>query len=399
MKGYLCFLVTVSLGMLFSQITNAVDIGVHIVVDDNLVTATTTQDDLRESMDLFVLETNEFYEESGVDINLVLENLDFRDISNNGTVTNPGTLLNNIENENGVFNGIFVDADRFGADYIVAIVEVLDNVCGRAVAVNTTQQDIAATDRAYAVSRLDCGSDTFAHELGHLMGLAHGDLVTTCTGNTIHQTALVDYARGWAEGDCDGSNDGNEFGTIMVGNWINLATGWTNINDFKIPLFSSPDLTNEGCGDDEICGDANTGDAVRALNENRVVYASHEARDVDLLTYQDSSFSSCLASSYANTEVLDLTGIACISRDIGSIEGIQQLNMLGDINLSDNRIVNVSPLASLSQTLVTSINLDGNDTALCHELEQLESRYPGRVIVPDSCLNIGALIASFSFSL
>ena len=407
------FLYTLLLmSLLISSVTaqEIQEIGVHIVVDSSLVSGGITENDRRQQMEMFVLEANEFYEDSGVNIQLVIANLDFRDISNSGAITDSGTIISNIGSENGVFNNIFQDADRHGADYIVAIVGDLGDVCGQAVDVNTTQQAISLTNRAYAVSDIDCDADTFTHELGHLMGMAHGDQVSIARDNTVHSYALTNYARGWGNivdlnsagsflpdgsyGYEDESVEPGEYSTLMVGNHVVYWTGTTF--NVKVPLFSSPNVTNVACGFNGICGDANAGDVVRALNENRATYAAHEERDVDLLQYFDANFSTCISSNYANTEIADLDTINCSSLDIGSINGIEQLNALSDIHLSHNRVVNVSPLEALSQAVVSHINLYGNDTAICHQLDRLEARYPGKVSMPDRCLNISALVASLS---
>ncbi len=387
------------LAIMFSGLSvsaHAADIGIHIAIDNALVTATTTQQQLREQMEAFIFELNEYYDDSNIDLRGVTENVEFIDISNNGQLTNATTILNNIGNEVGDFQGVFNDADRFGADYIVAIVGSLSGVCGQAMAVNTTQANISTTRRAYAVSRLDCDADTFAHELGHLMGLAHGNRVATCLSNNAHMTALTPYARGWAEGNCNQANDQDEFGTIMVGNWLYLVTGWGNINNFKVPLFSSPNLTHATCGADDNCGDAANGDAARALNENRNTYSAHEARDVDLLNYSDARFQNCLSSNYREAEVATLNNLNCSNYNISSIFGLEQLANLRQIDLSNNRIVNLSPLDTFSPAAITNINLSGNDTALCHQLDRLQQRYPGVISVPDKCFNIGAMIAALA---
>ena len=64
--------------------------------------------------------------------------------------------------------------------------------------------------------------------------------------------------------------------------------------------------------------------------------------------------------------------------------------------LGNNRLVNLSPLLSFSNDQVIHINLEGNDTALCHQLEQVAERFPGKVVLPYQCFNLGALLPAIS---
>lgn len=388
----------------------AVEIGVYVSVDENLVTETETKDEWRATVDAMIFEANELYDESNVDIELVSSRVDFRDMS----FTTSSGLIGKIAGEESEFKGILTEADKHGGDYIIALTD-LDalRLCGQAIEVNKSQADISTIHKAIAISDPDCGEDTFVHELGHLMGLAHGDQVAEARGNTDHGNGLASYAKGWGNivehesveewsiqngewvmtnGHGDEKLEDGEYGTLMVGNHVVYWTGAWNV---KVPLFSSPDTSHDLCGD-SACGNAVNGDASRALNENSLIYASHEERDADHLVYSDVKLSQCLISSYAGSEVIDLNVLNCSSKDIGDITGIDQLSYLTSIDLSDNRIVNLTSLEKFSDSSIQSINLDGNDTALCHQLDVLDRKYPGKMIMPERCFNIGTLIAVLS---
>jgi hypothetical protein len=386
----------------------AVDIGVYVTVDDNMVTTIKTQNDWRAEVDQMLFEANEIYDDSGVAINLVSSHVDFR----NFTYTTSAGLLSEIAAEDNEFVNILRDSDRHGADYIVALTE-LDalNLCGQAISVNTSQATISSTDQAIALSDPDCGQDTFVHELGHLMGLAHGDQVSAARNNTVHSTALTNYAKGWGNTDtlesagdtwADENRESGEYGTLMVGNHIMYWTGTTwNV---RVPLFSSINNFHVLCGtdisgNDIPCGDATNGDAARALNENSLTYAGHEAKDADHLSYADSQLTTCLTNGYSDVEVVDLQTLNCSSKSISGLVGVEQLSSLRNVDLSNNSIVNVSPLESLSSSNIQTINLLGNNNALCHQLDNLDAKFPGSVTMPDSCFNLGAFIPVLSLLL
>ena len=390
-----------------------VEVGVQIIVDDNLIGRNRDEADLTFEMNTFIEESNGYFRRSGVDIQLKLENIIFSDISNNGRETNPDTLLNNMRNQRNGFDNIFTTADRTGSDYTVAIFESLDGVCGKAAGVHTSIFDIMRTDRAYAIAEIGCDSDTFVHELGHLMGLAHGDQVEACKGGG-HDRAIENFSKGFAFipgasvkpvrgaggvtfDNCVVADDGgNYFGTIMVGNHVSPAQaavdrGTTGFS--KVPVFSGPNVRNVNCGETEICGDGENGNAVNALNRLSFFYAIHETRDVDFLEYDDDKLKACIRSGYAGEEIVDLTSLNCSFKNVSNIEGLQQLRALNQIDLSGNNIMNLLPLTEFSNNSITSINLDGNDAALCHQLELLNAQFPSKVVLPDSCFNIGVMVA------
>ena len=62
--------------------------------------------------------------------------------------------------------------DRHGADVVMLLVDDSDpHTCGIAWLTNHLTRSFEAN--AYGVTRHDCGGRTFAHELGHIMGLSH----------------------------------------------------------------------------------------------------------------------------------------------------------------------------------------------------------------------------------
>jgi len=184
-------------------------------------------------------------------------------------------------------------ANKLGANYTITVapkLEIRGNPsCGRAYAVNQSIEEISSTRRAFAVINIHpvCGSQTLAHELGHLMGLNHGALVDSCLPNQGHTSALTPYANGYGWGNCDEERQPGEFGTIMVGGYLRYVTGENRGN---LPMFSNPRIHDERCGPRGVCGHPLIGDAARALNEHAIYYAGHEKTDVHALEFASKEY-------------------------------------------------------------------------------------------------------------
>ena len=129
---------------------------------------------------------------------------------------------------------------------------VNDGYCGQAYF--GTPFNHAAPENSFAFGALratyNCGgseSPTFAHELGHNLGMAH-DIANAGTGQEVA------YAHGYS---CGGS------GTVMSYTWP------------KLLQFSDPDVLNNG----EPCGDAATADNTRVFEENAALVAGSQGGD------------------------------------------------------------------------------------------------------------------------
>jgi len=305
-----------------------------------------------------------------------------------------------------------------GADYIIFLTDIISG-CGRANNVNRSLSQVNSRNNNLAFSDPNCGADTFVHELGHLMGLAHGEQVVQATGISGHRNGITNYSKGWgrivsqtslstgniAADSADEAVDAGEFGTIMVGNHIQNWTRFTRAS-IQPPLFSSPtnrhpacrsDLNRDGRitsadGVDASCGNTANGDAVRTLNEFRFDYSRINERRISALAskFPDDNFYRCLLNKYRNSKPSSIRTIDCPSQDIKNLQGIEVFSSLISIDLSDNRIVNLSALENIGKARVNHINLSGNDGVLCHQLKATEENFPRRVIVPQRCFNIGA---------
>lgn len=326
---------------------------------------------------------NGYYRNSEVDLRAEIVAVDFAVIGEREVLP----LLDDMARERNGFEGLFLSADEFGADYTVAVVDRLlirgKRGCGRAWAVNKTLEAVSSTRTAFAAMDFACGAHTLAHELGHLMGLNHGSLVDRCEPGKGHVSALIPYANGYAAGNCDGQPQPGEFGDIMVGGWMKAVNGNGKSN---LPLFSNPRIRDARCGTDGVCGDPASGDAARALNEHAHLYAGHEGPDVHVLPYASPALRDCIAAKYRGREIAELTELACPGAAITTLAGIEKLTALRRVDVSHNRLEEVAALEQLPAAQLERVDLRGNPRIPCSALDSLVARFPGRVVRPEVCV-------------
>jgi len=359
------------------------------VVDNSLAPNATAQAVLADQMDNWAQDLTNYYAESNSSLNANVAGVIFRNISNNGLQTNSQTILNNMRAQTGGFENMTLLADEIGADFVAGITGNIDG-CGRAWRARNTA-DLAGMNFAYSIQELYCGSDTLAHELGHNMGLSHGPWVEQCDENneysTDHVSSITGYGAGYAEADCNPATiNANEFGTLMVGNYLWYFTGSNNVPN----IFSNPNLTNIACGATDTCGDASS-NSVTTMGLYQNYYEIRNSPDVHTLVYAP-SLSNCITSKYKGVEIDAMTNLNCSAGSITAIDGVEQLTQLSLVDLSYNNIVAVSPLEKLNPSLISQINLYGNNTAICSQLKKLQDLYPGKINLPDDCFNLAAFM-------
>lgn len=358
-------------------------IGIRFIVSDELGQNGTQRQTTQAALERVVTELNGYYRNSEVMLRAEIVDVDFPRIA----AVDIMPILDDMEHERNGFAAMFRRANEYGADYTVAVTTNLTirgkRGCGRGYAVNKTREDIASTRRAFAAIDFACGAHTLAHELGHLMGLNHGTRVDQCQPGKGHISAIAPYANGYAAGNCDGKPQPGEFGTIMVGGWMKEING---NGHGSLPMFSNPRIRDERCGTSKICGDTIIGDAARALNENARYYAAHEEPDVHTLRYGSAELLACIKQKYRGKEIADLEELICPNAEISSLAGVERLTALRRIDLSGNRLEDISPLRELPTELVERIDLQKNSRISCKSLDGLADRFIGKVVRPASCL-------------
>lgn len=123
---------------------------------------------------------------------------------------------------------------------------------------------------------------------------------------------------------------------------------------------------------------------------------------------EDANFQGCLNQVLSNTEERDLarvTTLACPSAGISSLNGIEALENLEQLDLSGNSVSDLSPLSSLRNLRVLSlrdnevrsvsnlqslpllrfISLEGNEAIPCRQLDSLQEKAGTLLTRPQSC--------------
>jgi len=376
-----------ALALIFASevLAETVPIGIRFILSDDLGRDAATRQATQAKLESYVAELNGYYRDSEVTLQAEIVDIEFLRIE----AIDAMQILDDIAHQQNGFDAVFKKADEFGADYTVVMSSNLmvhgKRWCGRAVAVNKTPESVASTRNSYAVINFICGSHTLAHELGHLMGLNHGFLVDQCQPNAGHTSAIATYANGYAEGNCDGEPQPGEFGTIMVGGYMSEING---NNKGSLPMFSNPRIRDDRCGVNQICGNPGFGDEARALNENSRYYSMHEEPDVHTLRYGSTELLACIGNKYRGMEISELDEFACPDANISKVDGIEKLSALRRIDLSGNRLLDISQLEQFLPDRIEKMDLNGNDRLACSSLDRLEARFPGKVIRPAICLPI-----------
>jgi len=317
--------ISLMLGLLTAPIAAASEIGLQFLVERD-----TAENTGKVEIERMVGELNATFTRSEVALTAHVMRVAVLDLDTNDALR----LLEQMQAGSGPFVELHIMADVVGADFTIVLNDALmlrgKANCGRAFDVNQTLEELTDPSRAVAVMRPRCGSHTLAHELGHLMGLNHGSLVDTCAPGRGHTSAIAPYANGYAVGNCDGDPQPGEFGTVMVGGWMQSING-ERLN--RLEVFSNPEVLNDACGSKRRCGDRTFGNAARALNEHASLYASHHTPDADRLDYADPALHACIKRDFTGIEVDALIKFRCKDPGLASLAGIEQLHALREIDV------------------------------------------------------------------
>ena len=212
-------------------------------------------------IDLMTAETNQAYVDGGVNQQLVLvdrEEVEYAEEDGSGSLA-LGRLR---APSDGYLDEVHAIRDRAGADLVHLIADVTD-VGG-----------IAELPGAFGISCAGCGSATFAHELGHNMGLSHDRYVS--------RSSSFPYSHGYVnqQAFADGAPESAHWRTIMSYGKQCRDAGFSC--DW-IMRFSNPNQTYLGDplgvpGEERTAAVNGPADAVRTLNLTRHSVASFRTR-------------------------------------------------------------------------------------------------------------------------
>ena len=225
---------------------------------------------IEAEIDLMIAETNEAYAASGVEQRLALVGRSEVPYTETGGFLDLGRLT---DPSDGHLDEAHALRDGTGADVVHLIVGESDggfyNVCG-----------IANLPGAFGITLRDCGGITFAHELGHNMGLRHNRFQVQLFEGGVSSHPAYGYVNGAVF----------ETGSPQSGRWITIMSypahcRLADVSCWELPRFSNPRQRYDGdpLGIAYGAGSGVTGpaDAAAVLNATGPAVAAWRDRTAD----------------------------------------------------------------------------------------------------------------------
>ena len=172
-------------------------------------------DEIEAAVDLYVAEANQALQDSGVRARVALVASEEVDYAEAGEFEID--LVRLADPSDGHLDGVHAVRERVGADLVHLIVDELD-VCG-----------VAYLGGAFGLTRHGCGGRTFAHELGHNLGLHHDRY------ELVH---LARRAVSLYPGYGYVNQRGFEAGSTPDNRWLTVMAYWSQCNAISVQCTS-----------------------------------------------------------------------------------------------------------------------------------------------------------------
>lgn len=291
-------------------------------------------EDIHTTIDHFIAYTNQAFEDSGI----------FAEVRFKGSIAVDydyaygSDALDDIAQGNTPFEEVEVHRYQLGADAVALLTPNLSGDSSAGIAFQNGHIAYLSAGNMYSQSDVDSSASTFAHELGHNLGLGH----SRPQGETGSD---FDYGVGYRIPIPDGIG----FSTIMS-YWVSNAN--------EVPYFSNPAKL---CGELP-CGvsktDDNYGaDAVAAVNAVRHIVSSYVDENTvrtpladALSNVSDSNLRQCLenVNYQANSFAEQFTSLWCYE-PVTSLSGLEHFSNLDYVLFNQLNAPDISLLASLTK--------------------------------------------------
>lgn len=119
------------------------------------------------------------------------------------------------------------------------------------------------------------------------------------------------------------------------------------------------------------------------LNDQQVYRPKPLFKDFKLA---DTALDTCVRQTIADNKLTSpeqLATLHCSHAGIKSLEGIQLFTALTNLNLSNNQLISIAPLLSL--TGLDTIDLSANPNLECHDIDRLATQTGARITLPEHC--------------
>ena len=347
-----------------SNVGSLADYG-DIAVFDLLIVyssnVTDVVDDINAKIDHYVAYTNRAFEDSKIYAKVRVKGV----MEVEYPYTNGDIALDDITFGKAPFEGVAQERVRVGADAVALLTPNSENDTSSGIAWQLPHINsgyFSSYGRMYSQTDVNNGASTFAHELGHNLGLGHSR-PQGATG------ADFDFGVGYRI-----PAPGAGFSTIMA---------YQTRDAYEVPFFSNPALLcgSLPCGlpkDDQDFG----ADAAYTINQVRARVANYSSIATELIPIDDalSLIADANLKRCINNEVEEQTRYASeiyylgCYQEVSSLEGIENFSSMSSIYLTNVSASDLTPLKSLENlNWLTISGTLATDFSVLEQLPQLES--------------------------